>query len=147
LSSVKPLEQFVAESVAARRFSLILLAVFAATALVLAATGLYAVIAYLVTQRTREIGVRLALGAQRSDVLSLILGSGIRLLGAGLVFGIAGAFLTSRTLSTLLFGISPTDPMTYAAVSLLLALIAVIASYLPARRAMKVDPIIALRAE
>ena len=147
LSSVKPLDEFIADSIAARRFSLILLAAFASTALVLAATGLYAVIAYLVTQRTREIGVRLALGAQRSDVLSLILVNGIRLAGAGLIFGIAGAFLTSRALSSLLFHTSSTDPVTYGSVALLLAVVALIASYLPARRAMKVDPIVALRAE
>jgi putative ABC transport system permease protein len=147
VSSVKPLDQFLADSVAARKFSLILLAVFAGTALVLAATGLYAVIAYLVSQRTREIGVRLALGAQRSDVLSLIIGRTMRLVCAGLLIGVAGAFLTSRTLSALLFQTSPTDPAIYGAVALLLGLVAIIASYLPARQAMKVDPIIALRAE
>lgn len=147
LSSVKPLERFVAESIAARKFSLILLAIFAGTALVLAAIGLYGVIAYLVAQRTREIGVRLALGAQRFDILSLIMGTGMRLLGAGLLLGTAGAFLTSRALSSLLFHTTPADPIAYTAVALLLGIVALLASYLPARRAMKVDPIVALRTE
>lgn len=147
VSSVKPLEQLIAESVAARKFSSMLLAIFAATALVLAATGLYAVISYLVTQRTREIGVRLALGAQRSDVLSLILGRSLWLIGAGLAAGVAGAVLASRALSTLLFQTSPSDPQTYALVALLLSSVGVLASYLPARRAMNVNPIVALKAE
>ena len=147
VSAVKPLDRFLADSVAARRFSLMLLTIFAGTALVLAATGLYAVIAYLVTQRTREIGLRLALGAQRSDVLSLIIGRGLRLVCAGLAVGVSAAFLTSRVLSALLFHTRASDPLTYAAVALLLAVVAVIATYLPARRAMRVDPIVALRAE
>ena len=147
VSNVKPLDQFLADSIAGRKFSLTLLVVFAAVALALAATGLYAVVAYLVTQRTREIGVRMALGAQRSDVLSLIIGRGLQLVCAGLLIGTAGAFFASRALSALLFRTSPADPVTYGAVALLLALVALIASYLPARRAMKVDPMIALRAE
>ena len=147
VSGVKPLRQFLAESVAARKFSLILLAAFAGTALVLAASGLYAVIAYLVTQRTREIGVRLALGAQRSDVLSLIMGHGLRLVCFGVMAGLLGGFLTTRSISALLFHTSPADPQTYAAVALLLVTVAMLASYLPARRAMRVDPIVALRAE
>jgi predicted permease len=147
VSGVKPLREFLAESVAARKFSLILLAAFAGTALVLAASGLYAVIAYLVTQRTREIGVRLALGAQRSDVLSLIMGHGLRLVVFGIMGGLLGAFLATRSISALLFHTSSADPGTYATVALLLAAVALLASYLPARRAMKVDPIIALRAE
>lgn len=147
VSSVKPLEQFVSDSVASRKFALVLLAIFATTALVLAGTGLYAVIAYLVTQRTREIGVRLALGAQRSDVLSLIMSHGMRLLGAGLAIGIAGAFAVSRTLSSLLYQVGAADPVTYIGVAVLLALIALLASYLPARRAMRVNPMVALRGE
>jgi putative ABC transport system permease protein len=147
VSSVKPLAQFLAAAVAARKFNLLVLGVFAGSALVLAATGLYAVTAYLVAQRTREIGVRLALGAQRSDVLSLVLGYGLRLVAIGLLIGLAGAFLATRMLSTLLFNTSPADPATYGAVALLLVIVALIASYLPARRAMNVDPITALRAE
>jgi putative ABC transport system permease protein len=147
VSSVKPLQQFIADSVAARRFSLMLLAAFAGAALLLAATGLYAVIAYLVTQRTREIGVRLALGARRWDVLSLIIGHGMQLIWMGLIIGIGIALPSSRALSSLLFNTSSTDVATYAAVALLLALVALVASYLPARKAMSVDPIVALRAE
>jgi putative ABC transport system permease protein len=147
VSSVKPLTQFLAAAVAARKFNLLVLGVFAGSALVLAATGLYAVTAYLVAQRTREIGVRLALGAQRSDVLSLVLGYGLRLVAIGLLIGLAGAFMAARMLSTLLFNTSPADPATYGAVALLLVVVALIASYLPARRAMNVDPITALRAE
>jgi putative ABC transport system permease protein len=147
VSTVRPLEQLLVASVAAQKFSLILLAVFAGTALALAAMGLYAVIAYLVAQRTREIGVRIALGAQRWHILSLIIGHSLRLIAAGVLTGLAGAFLASRALSTLLYHTSPSDPLTYSVLALLLAAVALLASYLPARRAMKVNPIVALRAE
>jgi predicted permease len=147
VSSVRPMEQFLASSVASRKFNLVLLAVFAGTALILAASGLYAVIAYLVSQRTREIGVRLALGAQRFHVLSLVLSHGFRLITIGIMVGLVGAVAATRLLSTLLFETSATDPLTYTIVALLLAAVALIASYLPARRAMNVDPIVALRYE
>lgn len=147
VSSIKPLEQFIAASMASRRFNLILLASFAATALLLAAGGIYAVIAYLVTTRTREIGVRLALGARHSDVLRLIVGQALKLVLIGVALGLLGSVAASRGLSTLLFSTAPTDPLTYGSVALLLTIVALLASYIPARRAMKVDPMVALRYE
>jgi ABC-type antimicrobial peptide transport system permease subunit len=147
VSSVKPMRNVLAASIAPRRFNLVLLIAFAATALLLAAGGLYGVIAYLVTQRTREIGVRLALGARRSDIFSLILGHGFRLVLVGIVLGLAGAVAATRLLSGLLYNTSPIDPLIFVSVAALLTLVALIASCLPARRAINVDPVVALRAE
>ena len=132
---------------AQRRFLLLLVGLFAAAALILAAVGLYGVIAFFVTRRTQEIGIRMAIGAQRRDVLRLVLGEGARLAVLGVVVGIAASFAITRLLSSLLFGISATDPLTFAGVAVLLSLIALAASYIPARRAMRVDPVTALRYE
>jgi putative ABC transport system permease protein len=147
VSSVKPMRDFLAASIAPRKFNLVLLLALAATALLLAAVGLYGVIAYLVTQRTREIGLRLALGAQRSDILSLILGHGSRLVLLGVAAGLLGAIACTRFLSSLLYATSATDPLAFGSVAALLILVALLASYFPARRAMKVDPMEALRYE
>jgi putative ABC transport system permease protein len=130
-----------------KRFLLLLAGVFAGAALLLAAVGLYGLVAHSVTLRTQEIGVRVALGAQRSDVLRLILGESARLAAIGLVIGIAVSFATTRLISSLLFGVKATDPFTFLVVAVLLAVVALLASYIPARRAMRVDPIVALRYE
>jgi putative ABC transport system permease protein len=130
-----------------RRFLSLLLAVFAGTALVLAATGLYGLIAYSVSQRTREIGTRMALGAGRQDVLKLVLKGGIALASIGIALGMAGAYLLTRLMTTLLYEVTPTDPATFALVPAALLIVAIVACYLPARRAAAVDPMIALRTE
>ncbi len=130
-----------------RRFALLLLGIFAATALLISAVGIYGVIAYAVSQRTQEIGLRVALGAQRGNILRLILGGGMRVVLVGVVLGLAGAFALTRFLSSMLFGVKPNDPLTFLAVAFLLAGVALLASYVPARRAMRVDPMVALRYE
>jgi putative ABC transport system permease protein len=139
------LQRLVETSMARDRFAMGLLGLLAAIALVLAATGIYGVMAYMVSQRTHEIGVRMALGAQQRDVLQLILGQSLRLTLAGALLGLAAAYASTRVLSSLLFGISATDPATFGAVGLLLAAVATVAGYLPARRAARVDPMQALR--
>ena len=136
---------FVAADLARPRFTMLLLGSFAAAALLLAAIGLYGVMAFAVVQRTREIGVRVALGAQRGDVLRLIMRYGIRLLGAGLGIGIVAALALGRLVSGLLYGITPGDPQTLIAVALILAAVGMTAAWLPARRAMRLDPTVALR--
>ena len=123
------------------------LGAFGVIALLLAAIGIYGVTSYAVSQRTREIGIRMALGAQLSDVLRLILRSGVKLTVLGVVIGLAGAFLLTRALTSLLSGVTATDPFTFVSVSVLLVAVMMLASYLPARRATKVDPLIALRYE
>jgi putative ABC transport system permease protein len=130
-----------------RRFTLLLLGIFAVAALLIAAVGIYGVIAYAVAQRTHEIGVRIALGAQRQDIFGLIVGEGFRTVMIGVGIGLAGGFAATRLLRSLLFGVSPDDPFTFVAVALLLVVVALLASWVPARRAMRVDPIIALRYE
>lgn len=145
--NVRSMEQALAESVAARRFSMILLAVFALLALTLAAIGIYGVISYSVAQRTREVGIRMALGAKTSDVLNLVIRDGLKLVLIGIGVGLAGALLLTRLMATLLFGVTATDAVTYVTVSLTLIIVALIACCIPARRATKVDPLIALRFE
>jgi putative ABC transport system permease protein len=144
---VTTMERLVADSLAQRRFAMLLLGVFAALALVLAAVGLFGVIAYVVTRRTHEIGVRLALGAQRADVLRLVLGHGMGMALVGVGIGLVAAFALARLISGLLYGVSATDPLTFVGVGLLLVGVAFLASYIPARRATRVDPMIALRYE
>ena len=130
-----------------RRFLLILICVFATAALTLVAVGLYGVVAFFVTHRTQEIGIRMAIGAQRADVLRLVLREGARLAAFGVAIGVVASLAISRILSSLLFGISATDPSTFAGVSLLLSLVALTATYIPARRALRIDPVTALRYE
>lgn len=141
------MEEVVSDSIATRKFSMILLGAFAALALLLSSVGIYGVISYVVGQRTHEIGIRLALGAQRRVVLRLVLGQGVRLAVAGVGIGIVAALGLTRLMADLLFGVSATDPLTFASVALVLTIVAVAACYIPARRAMNVDPIVALRYE
>jgi putative ABC transport system permease protein len=143
--SIATLEELIGASIALRRFLMLLLMSFAAVALALAAVGIYGVMSYAVRRRTREIGIRMALGAQASDVLRLVAGQGLRLVLSGVLIGLVAAFGLTRLLSTLLFEVSATDPLTFALIALLLTMIALLACWIPARRATKVDPMIALR--
>jgi predicted permease len=144
---IKPLEEIVADSLANRRFSMVLLSVFAALALLLSSIGIYGVISYVVTQRTHEIGIRIALGAQRRDVMHLMLGEGMKMALVGVAVGVAVALGLTRLMVEMLFGVSSTDPVTFAAVAAVLTGVALAACSIPARRAMRVDPIVALRYE
>jgi putative ABC transport system permease protein len=147
VSEIRTMQEIVAGAVARQRFSMVLLGVFAGLALVLAAVGIYGVMSYSVAQRTREIGIRMALGAQRTDVLKITVTQGLKLVGFGLLIGLAVALVLTRVMASLLFRISATDPITFVAISLVLLAVAILASYVPALRATKVDPIIALHAQ
>ncbi len=145
IDSVRTMDEWAAGTVALRRASMTLLAVFAGVAVLLAGLGIYSVMSYAVTQRTREIGLRMALGAQRRDVFKLVIGEAMRVALLGVGVGLAGALLLTRFLGGLLYGVPPTDPLTFVGVSSLLTAVALFASYLPARRAATVEPMIALR--
>jgi putative ABC transport system permease protein len=144
---VRTMLEVMRNSVAQRKVILILLGLFAAAALVLAAVGIYGTVSYSVAQRTHEIGIRMALGAQARDVLRMVLGQGIRLALGGIGLGLLGSLALTRVLSAMLFGVRPTDPLTFMSVSVLLTVVALLASYIPARRATQVDPLVALRHE
>jgi predicted permease len=144
---VRTMEQRVNESLARRRFSMLLLGVFASVALALATIGIYGVMAYLVNQGTRELGIRIALGASEGNILSLVVRQGMVLAFSGVTIGLAAAFLLTRLMRSLLFGVQATDPITFAGISLLLAMIALLATYIPAQRAARIDPLISLRCE
>jgi putative ABC transport system permease protein len=145
--NVRTMEQSIAQSIATRRFSMLLLVVFALVALALASLGIYGLLSYTVTQRAREIGVRMALGAQRRDVLKLVIGQGMKLTLAGVALGLVASVALTRTMKNLLFGVSPTDPVTLVAIALLLTVVALLACWNPARRATRVDPVVTLRHE
>jgi ABC-type antimicrobial peptide transport system permease subunit len=147
IGEIAAMDDLVGKSLSQARFSMLLLTYFAGLALALAAIGTYGVMSYSVLQRTREIGIRVALGAPPKDVLLLVLKQGSRLALAGLLVGIVAALALTRLMASLLYGVQATDPVTFASVSVLLGLVTLIACYVPARRAMRVDPMIALRYE
>jgi putative ABC transport system permease protein len=144
---VRPLDEVISKSLATQRFSMILLGAFAALALLLASVGIYGVVSYLVGQRTHEIGIRMALGAQRLQILRLVLERGAVLAAIGIGLGLAAALGMTRLMASLLYGVGATDPLTFVGVTIVLGLVALAACYIPARRATKVDPVVALRYE
>ncbi|MBW8895330.1 MAG: ABC transporter permease [Acidobacteria bacterium] len=147
VSEIRTMSEVIAVSTAQRRFTMVLLMVFSGLALVLASVGIYGVISYSVTQRTQEIGIRMALGAQHRDVMRMVVGKVMTLTAMGIAFGSVGAFTLTRLMTRLLFNITPQDPVTFVAVPLLLAAVASVAAYFPGRRATRVDPVVALRTE
>ena len=147
VGDVHAMDELMAVSLAQQRFNMLLLGLFAGLALILAVVGIYGAMAYAVNQRTHEIGIRTALGAQRGDVLRLVMKDGTKIVLFGIAFGIAGALTLTRLMASLLFEVKPTDPATFADVAVLLALVALAACYIPACRAMRVDPMVALRYE
>jgi putative ABC transport system permease protein len=147
VSNIETMERLMAKSVAPRRFNLLLLGVFALVGLALAGVGLYGVTSYTVTQRTHEIGVRMALGAQRGDVLRLVIGEGMKLALIGALLGLGGALALTRLMKTLLFGVRATDPLTFIAIAAALIVVALLACWIPARRGASMDPLVSLRVE
>jgi ABC-type antimicrobial peptide transport system permease subunit len=147
LYNVRTMTNRVDESLARRRFSMLLLTLFACVALGLAAIGVYGVIAYLVSQGTREVGIRMALGATPKEILMLVVRQGMTVAFVGVVAGLVGALLATRFMTSLLFGVSATDPMTFLGIAVVLCLTALLASYVPARRAARIDPMVSLRSE
>jgi ABC-type antimicrobial peptide transport system permease subunit len=147
LADVTPLDSIISNAAAQPRFRSVLLGSIAGLALVMAIVGLYGVIAYSVSQRTREIGIRMALGAHRDDILGMVLREGLVLAGFGILGGLLGAYAATRVLSGLLYGVAPTDAASFGFAAAGLVVVALVASYVPARRAMKVDPLVALRIE
>jgi putative ABC transport system permease protein len=145
IPSISSMGQIVSQSLAPQRFETLLTSLFATAALLLACLGIYGVVSYSVVRRTREIGIRMALGAQKADMLRCVIGQGMTPALLGLGAGLIGALGFTRFLSSLLFGVKPTDPLTFIVVSLILTGVAAVASYIPARRAMRVDPMVALR--
>jgi putative ABC transport system permease protein len=145
--NIRTMDQALGSTLELERFTMFLVSIFAAVALTLAAVGLYGVMSYAVSQRAREIGIRMALGARRSDVMMMVIGQGIKLVGAGILIGLGGALALTRYMETLVFGVSPTDPLTYVTIVSLLTLVALLACWIPARRATRVDPMVALRAD
>jgi putative ABC transport system permease protein len=144
---IQTMDQALRARLGPEQFAASLLIIFAAVALSLAAVGLYGVMSYAVSQRTREIGIRMALGARRSDVMMMVIGQGIKFAGAGILIGLSGALALTRFMETLVFGVSATDPLTYVTIVSLLTVVALLACWIPARRATKVDPLLALRCE
>jgi len=147
ISDVRTMDERIGRSLSSRRFSTVLLALFAGLALTLAAVGIYGIVAYSVTERTHEIGVRVALGAQRRDVMAMVVGQGMTMTIVGAAIGVAASAALARLMSSLLFGVSAVDPATFVAIPLLLIAVALAACYVPARRATRVDPLQSLRAE
>jgi putative ABC transport system permease protein len=147
VARLRTMDELMTASVAPPKFRTVLVTIFALVGLLLAAIGIYGVMAYAVAERTHELGVRIALGADRSAVLRLVLGEAIVLAAIGIALGLAGAFATTRLIQSLLFAVTPTDGLTFVAISALLGVTALVASYVPARRALRVDPMVALRYE
>jgi ABC-type antimicrobial peptide transport system permease subunit len=144
---VRTMDEMIAGSLAERRFSIVLLSVFAGVALLLATIGIYGVVSYLVGQRTNEIGIRMALGAQQRDILRMVLGQGGKMAAVGVAIGLVASFGLTRLMATMLFGVTATDPFTFGGVAVILLVVVLLACWIPARRAMRVDPMVALRHE